>query len=190
MITVAFIGLGSRGNTYASCIARRDSMKIVACADIDGDKLARFGDKYGVPMDMRFDSADAILAQEKLADVCVIATPDRLHAAEALTAMDRGYHLLLEKPVSPVLSECVEVAKKANELNRHVVVCHVLRYTPFYGRLKQIISSGEIGDVVCVNAMESVQYWHQAHSFVRGNWRNKALSSPMILQKSCHAVVN
>lgn len=186
-LSVVFIGLGSRGNVYAHQFKKQSgNVRFVACADINPEKLGRFGDKYGIPAERRYDSADALLAQEKMADIAVIATPDRLHAREAIAAMEKGYHLLLEKPVSPVLSECLEVARTAERLDRRVIVCHVLRYTGFYGRLKEIISSGEIGDPVCVDAFESVLYWHQAHSFVRGNWRNSAESSPMILQKSCH----
>ena len=85
-----------------------------------------------------------------------------------------------------MLEDCLAVEKLAKELKREVIVCHVLRYTPFYSTLKKVLDSGAIGKVVNVQAVERVGYWHQAHSFVRGNWRNAALSSPMLLQKSCH----
>ncbi len=186
-LNVIFIGLGSRGNVYASQLKKQsEDVNFVACADIDPDKLTRFADKYGIPEECRYKSGEELLNCEKMADIAVIATPDRLHASEAIAAMKKGYNLLLEKPISPVLSECLQVAKTAEELNKSVIVCHVLRYTGFYGRLKEIISSGEIGDPVSVDAFEAVHYWHQAHSFVRGNWRNSTESSPMILQKSCH----
>ena len=100
--------------------------------------------------------------------------------------MEKGYDLLLEKPISPSLEECRQIQETAERLGRKVVVCHVLRYTPFYQFLYQTVRSGEIGQVVAIQAIENVGYWHQAHSFVRGNWRNSQESSPMILQKSCH----
>ncbi|MBQ7474429.1 MAG: Gfo/Idh/MocA family oxidoreductase [Clostridia bacterium] len=186
-IKIAVIGLGSRGNTYAeSAVLFPDECEIVACADILPDRVKRFGDKYGVAEDMRFSSGEELLAREKLADVAFICTMDRLHYPHATAALNRGYHLLLEKPISPVLSECIEIADLAKEKGLEVIVCHVMRYTNFYRKLKELVDSGIIGDIVCVEAYERVVYWHQAHSFVRGNWSNAERSSPMILQKCCH----
>ncbi len=186
-LKIAVIGLGSRGNAYSESAALYpDDCEIVACADILPDRVKRFGDKYGVAENMRFSSGEELLKQEKLADVAFICTMDRLHYKHAMGALDRGYHLLLEKPVSPVLSECIEIADLAEKKGLEVIVCHVLRYTNFYRKLKELIDSGIIGDIVSVEAYERVVYWHQAHSFVRGNWGNAERSSPMILQKCCH----
>jgi predicted dehydrogenase len=76
----------------------------------------------------------------------------------------------------------------AKKYNRVFSICHVLRYTPFYATIKKIIDSGKLGDIMTVQHIEQVSYWHQAHSFVRGNWRNSKESSPMILAKSCHVM--
>ena len=111
---------------------------------------------------------------------------DRQHVGHAIPALRKGYHILMEKPISPDLDQCREILKVEKECPGRVIVCHVLRYTAFYNQLKELISGGRIGDVVSVCANENVGYWHQAHSFVRGNWRNSRESSPMILQKSCH----
>lgn len=187
-LTVALAGLGSRGK---DCYAKSahlipDKMEIVAIADIDPAKVAEVAREYNVPAERCFTSAEELIAQDKLADVMFITTQDRQHVAQAIPALQKGYDLLLEKPVSPELDECRELVKTAQEYNRKVVVCHVLRYTPFYSKVKEIIDSGKIGDVVSIMAIENVGYWHQAHSFVRGNWRNSETTSPMILQKCCH----
>ena len=92
----------------------------------------------------------------------------------------------MEKPVATTPEDCIAIRDAAKRLNRKVAVCYVLRYTTFYRTIKNIIDSGRIGEVVNVDAVENVGYWHQAHSFVRGNWSNCGRSSPMILQKSCH----
>lgn len=188
MVTVAICGLGSRGkDTYAKCQhIFPERMKIVAIADIIPERVEEAGQEYEVPISMRFSSGEEMLEKEKLADVMFICTQDRQHYGHALKALERGYDLLLEKPISPVLSECRKLAQTASRLGRRVVVCHVLRYTPFYQYLYRTIRSGKIGQVAAIQAVENVGYWHQAHSFVRGNWRNTKLSSPMILQKSCH----
>ncbi len=111
---------------------------------------------------------------------------DKDHYKQAVKALELGYDILLEKPMSPNEQECREIIEAAEKYGRKIAVCHVLRYAPFYSVLKEIIDSGEIGEVVTVSQTESVGYWHQAHSFVRGNWRNSDETSPMILQKCCH----
>jgi predicted dehydrogenase len=100
--------------------------------------------------------------------------------------MELGYHLLLEKPMSNTEEECREIVTAADRTGRTLAVCHVLRYTPFYMTLKNLIDRGAVGEVTTINQIENVGYWHQAHSFVRGNWRTVRETSPMILQKSCH----
>ncbi len=187
-IKVALAGLGSRGkDTYAPTAKLfPDKMEIVAIADIDPAKVADVAKEYQIPADKCFSSAEELIAQEKLADVMFITTQDKQHVGQAIPALKKGYDLLLEKPISPNLDECREIVRVANECHRRVIVCHVLRYTPIYSTLKGILDSGRIGDVVSVMSIENVGYWHQAHSFVRGNWRNSNTTSPMILQKCCH----
>ncbi len=186
-LTVAIAGLGSRGNAYASCCKlMSDKVEIVACAEIIPDRLERFAKEYSVPAEGCFNSAEEMLAAGKLADVLFICTMDREHYCFAIPALKMGYHLVLEKPASPVPAECREIAKVAKEMDRQVIVCHVLRYTPFYRKVKEVIDSGVLGKVLAIQANEQVGWWHQAHSFVRGNWRNSDETSPMLLQKCCH----
>ena len=186
-LTVAIAGLGSRGNAYASCFAlMKDKVEIVAAADLIEDKRNRFAAQYDLKPEQMYCSAEEMLEKEKLADVMCICTLDRQHYCLAIPALKKGYHLLLEKPASPDPRECAEIAKTANELDRQVVVCHVLRYTPYYQKLREVVRSGVIGDVVSIQANEETVYWHMAHSFVRGNWRNSDTTSPLLLQKCCH----
>lgn len=186
-VTVAVVGLGGRGSVYAECEALySEEMEIVAIADIIPEKVEKWAKKYNIPKERCFSSAEELLQEDRLADVMFICTQDRQHVGHAIPALEKGYHLLLEKPISPDPAECKRLAEIANRYNRHVVVCHVLRYTPFYQKIKEIIDSGTIGEIVSIQAIENVAYWHQAHSFVRGNWRNSDMTSPMILQKCCH----
>ena len=174
-------------DTYAQCQKRfPDRMKIVAAADINEDRLAMMREQFGLSEEQCYNSAEEMLDQGRLADAMIIATTDQMHYAEAMSALEKGYHLLLEKPISPTEKECRDIVALAKKRKRHVIVCHVLRYTVFYQKIKELIDAGTIGDIVSVQAIEKVGYWHQGHSFVRGNWRNSDLSSPMILQKCCH----
>lgn len=186
-ITFAIAGFGDRGSTYASMQDLfPDQMKVVAVADLDPAKVEKARKRYDLPPDRCFSSAEEMLERSKLAEVLVVATMDRQHVDHAIPALRKGYHILLEKPISPELSRCRKLLEVARECHGQVIVCHVLRYTAFYNQLKELIDSGRIGNVVSVCANENVGYWHQAHSFVRGNWRNSKETSPMILQKSCH----
>ncbi len=187
-VKVAIAGLGGRGkDTYAECALRFPrKMQITAIADPVEEKRRDVAGKFHIPEEMCFSSAEELLAAPKMADVLFICTQDRMHYAHAIPALQKGYHLLIEKPISPIASECAEIAAAARKYHRHVQVCHVLRYTPFFQEIKRIIREKTIGEIVAVQAKENVQYWHQAHSYVRGNWAKAEESSPMILAKSCH----
>lgn len=187
-LRVAIAGLGNRGlDTYGRELAKYpQEVDLVAVADPIREKVEKAKALYGIRPENCFASAEEMLAQEKLADFLVIATPDRQHVGQALPALERGYDLLLEKPISPEVKECYQISKLAKHLNKRVVICHVLRYTPFYKELKGMLDQGKVGQVVSIMAIENVGYYHQAHSFVRGNWRKSRESSPMILQKCCH----
>ena len=179
------IGAGSRGMTYGTW-AHQNGITIAALAELRPDRLKAAGDALGVPEDMRFTDTADLFALGKIADAAIVATMDRDHYGHVMAALDCGYDILLEKPISPDPRECLEIEARANALGRKITVCHVLRYTPFFGKLKEIISSGTLGKVVAIKHSENIGNFHMAHSFVRGNWRNDTLSSPIIMQKSCH----
>ena len=187
-VTFAICGCGCRGlEAYARYQKLHpEKMKIVAGADVRPERLTMLREQYDVPEEMCFASDKEMLTQPRLADVMIIATQDQQHVEEALAALDKGYHLLLEKPISPRLEECMALLKKAHEAKQAVVVCHVLRYTRFYAALEALLRRGEIGKIETIDAVEHVAYWHYAHSYVRGNWRRSEETSPMILAKSCH----
>ena len=179
------IGAGSRGMTYGQC-ARQLGIEIAAVAELRPDRLAHAAQTLQVPPEMCFRDAQDLLSLGKIADAAIIATMDRDHYGHVMQALDRGYDLLLEKPISPDPGECIDIEEKANALGRSITVCHVLRYAPFFTELKKILDSGELGKIVAIKHSENIGNYHMAHSFVRGNWRSSSLSSPIILQKSCH----
>ncbi|MDR3185840.1 MAG: Gfo/Idh/MocA family oxidoreductase [Christensenellaceae bacterium] len=183
---IALIGLGNRGRIYANNLHLHSDVQISALCDKNASILESCKQTYGLKDDAVYISDDDFFAAGKLADALVIATQDKDHYRHAIKALDLGYHLLLEKPVSPDWNECLEITRLAKEKNLNVVVCHVLRYSAFYDKIKSLIDSGIIGEVVSINDIENVAYWHFSHSYVRGNWRNSKESGPTILTKCCH----
>ena len=187
MVKVAILGLGSRGaTTYGDYLITLNDVKISAICDIDKDKLNFYQNKYHVEKKDCFLNSEDFFKAGKLADILIIATMDQDHYSQAMKALDLKYHLLLEKPIALNLKQCLDIENKALKNNLYVVVCHVLRYSLFYKKIKEIVNSKILGNIININTTENVGYWHQAHSFVRGNWNNSNKTSPMILQKCCH----
>jgi len=179
------IGAGQRGMIYARC-AFESGHEITAVADVDEAKRACACREFHIEESMSFESAEELLKQPCMADAAILATMDQDHWSQAIAAMKKGYHLLLEKPISPDPAQTLDIARVAQETGRLVTVCHVLRYAPFFREIKRVIDKGMIGRVITVQHNENIGNFHIAHSFVRGNWRRKELSSPLIMQKSCH----
>ena len=183
---LALVGAGARGMIYSRYAHDKLGDDIVAVADRHPEKLERAHRLFGTPEEMLFTDPLELIRTVPEADALIVASMDRDHYAHAMAGLDRGWHLLLEKPISPDPLECLKISRKATEMGLSVTVCHVLRYSPFFVRLKEILDSGELGKIICIDHTENVGNFHIAHSFVRGNWRNSDLASPIIMQKSCH----
>ena len=186
MVRIAVLGLGSRGKNYGGHLSRNPNVRIVSVCDKYRNKIDKVKGKWNVPEDKCFTSDEEFFAQGKIADAMIIATQDRDHYGHAMRALELGYDLILEKPVSPFIEQTLEIERKAREKGARVLVCHVLRYAPYYRRIKKMIDSGLLGDIVTIKHDENISYWHFAHSYVRGNWRREEETSPMLLAKCCH----
>lgn len=187
-ITAVMVGAGTRGHhaygPYA--LAHPDEIRFVAVAEPDPIRRQRFATAHDIPLARQYASWQDLLEQGQLADTLFNMTQDAMHYESTLAALDVGYDILLEKPMTTHLEHAVRLVQVAEQKGRLLQLCHVLRYTPFFSTLHAILASGRLGDIVTIEHRENVVYWHMAHSFVRGNWRNEAMSSPMILAKCCH----
>lgn len=186
--SVVIAGAGGRGRITYAPYAKKfpEQMRLIAAADRIPERLEEMRQEYGLEQDKCFSSVEEMFAQPRLADMAFICTQDADHVRHACLALDKEYDVLLEKPVSADIAQCRQLLDKAEKLGRSVTVCHVLRYAPFYQKLKSLLEEGALGEIISIQASENVGYWHQAHSFVRGNWRRSGDTSPMILAKCCH----
>jgi predicted dehydrogenase len=186
-VTAVIAGAGGRGTTYARFAQEHpDRFKIVGFAEPILYRRQYMIDNYGVSANNVFLDWVDMAKQARMADVAIISTQDAMHMGPAVALSALGYNILLEKPMAPNEADCHRIVKAVKEAKVMFAVCHVMRYTHYTQVLKQVIDSGAIGEVVSMQHLEPVGYWHQAHSFVRGNWRNEKESSFMLLSKSCH----
>ena len=185
--TVAILGVGARGgNVYGRLIAGfPEKFKIVALCDIRQERLDAFGKEFNVKEENRFTDEKEFF-KEKRADLLVIATQDQDHVRNCLQAFEKGYDILMEKPITDNKEECKAVLAAQKKYGCKALICHVLRYAPAFLKAAELIETGKIGRLIAIDALERVTYWHQAHSYVRGNWRTTKHSAPMILAKCCH----
>ena len=188
-LRIGAVGCGARSHTYLSLIAEhhRERFRICAAADpvpVRRDRIRRLARDPGQVQ--LYDRAEELFAAAPELDLVIVGTQDRQHLQHALRAMDCGYDVVLEKPVGATTDEVLRLRDRAAERKRRIVVCHVLRYTPFYRRIRDLLSTGAVGAVRSIQASEGVGPWHFAHSYVRGHWNNSDRATPMIVAKSCH----
>ncbi len=191
MKTISVIGLGNRGTEYMGFIKGFHSKKakIVALCDISQQALDDISPQYKIPKEMQFNTTDDFFAKGVISDALIITTQDASHFEITKAAIETGYkYILLEKPVSGVKDEYRILRDMAEANGVILIICHVLRYSNYYSKIKEIIESGKIGDIVSINHTENVGYFHFAHSYVRGNWRDEFTSTPSLLAKCCHDI--
>jgi predicted dehydrogenase len=187
--TLLIIGAGSRGSGLGRFAANNpDLARVVGVAEPRPFYRQRMADQHGIPPEHVSADWQTLLALPRFADAVIIATPDRYHAEIAVAFANKGYAMLLEKPMATNAEDCRRIVEAVEKNHILFAVFHDFRYFNYTQVLKKAIDSGLIGDVVSIQHLEPVGHWHMAHSFVRGNWRNEAESSFMLLAKSCHDI--
>ncbi|MBI4928775.1 MAG: Gfo/Idh/MocA family oxidoreductase [Anaerolineae bacterium] len=186
-VTAIVAGAGGRGTTYALYASEHpDRLRIVGVAEPRDWYRENLANTHDIPAGAVFTDWREMAAQPRMADAVIIATQDAMHTEPALAFAEKGYAILLEKPMAPTQEECEKIVAAVKKNGNLFAVCHVMRYTTYTQALKKLLDEGAVGDIISIQHLEPVGFWHQAHSFVRGNWRNTTESSFMLLAKSCH----
>lgn len=189
-ITAILLGAGHRGaDAYATyALKYPNELQFVGVAEPRDDRREEFVAAHKIPAENCVSDWKEILSRPKFADCVFICTQDKMHFEPLKAATEKGYDIMCEKPVTPVKQELLALRDLAQKYSGNISVCHVLRYSPFFTKIKSLLDAGAIGQLVNIQHIECVGFWHMAHSFVRGNWRNTAESCPMILAKCCHDI--
>ena len=186
-LTAIILGAGSRGTLYGEYASLYpDELTIVGVAEPIQERNDRHASMHNIPDENRFVTWEHVLERPKFADMVVISMPDNLHHEPCIEAMRLGYDVLLEKPMAQSEEQCREILQVQQETGRVVGIAHVLRYTPYFNDLRNIVLAGKLGRIVNMQHMEPIEWRHMMHSFVRGNWHNSTATNPIILAKSCH----
>lgn len=187
-LEVAVIGAGARGqNAYGQyCLDFPEQIKYVAAVDPNVEQLNKIKINHQISEERLFTDEDEFYDMGKICDAVVIANQDKDHFHTIMNCLEIGYDILLEKPITPNREELKAIEEKVKLNKCKIMVCYVLRYTPFFKKLKELVDDKVVGDIVGIDHTEYIGNYHMAHSFVRGNWRNSENSSPIILQKTSH----
>jgi predicted dehydrogenase len=186
-VSVVVIGAGGRGTGYGRwALANPSRARVVAVAEPRQVRRDRFATAHGIEAADAVEDWRQLAARERFADAVLVCTQDQMHAepVEAFAAL--GYHILVEKPMAPDEQTCRRIVAATERAGVMLAVGHVMRYTTYTAAVKEIVDSGQLGDVMTIEHLEPVGFWHQAHSFVRGNWRRADLATTMLMAKSCH----
>lgn len=186
-VTAITLGAGNRGNVYGNYAAEySDRLDIVGVAEPIPLRNERYAALHKIKEKNRFTTWEHVFERPKFADAIIITTPDDLHYGPCMKALAMGYDILLEKPIAPTEQECKDILGLAQKKGSIVAVCHVLRYAPYFIKLRELIQDGSIGELISIQHFEPIEHVHMSHSYVRGNWHNSQATTPIILAKSCH----
>ena len=173
------LGAGYRGRAYAAyASAHPDELEIVGVADpVQAE---------AIPSAAHWADWHEALNANTAAELAIIALPDALHYEATRAFLERGCHVLVEKPLADDFARSAELVRLAAKAKRMVMVAHELRYSPYFAHIKELVDSGELGEVVSIAQQESVNFRKFAHSFVRGQLASAKASSPIVISKCSH----
>lgn len=189
-VTAVIIGGGHRSLLYASLANYEpQNLKIVGIADPDENRRKSIAEIFEIPAEHCFSSAQELCNVPKFADAAINGTMDDIHVETTIPLLKSGYDVLLEKPFAVNEQEARKLVCAAEKFGRKVMICFVLRYSPFYYEIKKRIVSGQIGDIINIQTIEFVSYHHMSTSHIRGKWNNsEKCHSSMLLAKCCHDI--
>lgn len=188
-VKIAAIGLGNRTCKYLRYVAEnQDLVELVAAVDTDSSRFANVLETFNMPEEHCFDTIESMAESGIHIDACIIGTPDKYHHEMAMKAMHSGWHVLLEKPMGQSAEQCEEIVQVSKDTGKMVSVCYVLRYHPYFIKLKELTERPEVGKIRSVNHIERVGKDRMTHTFIRGPWNKAEMNTSVFFTKCCHDV--
>jgi len=205
------IGAGSRGNAYAAAVVRSGLGVIAAVVEPIAFKRRHLGSQYiwqetGQPTpEQEFQHWDDFIAYERQrrknvidglgvpasgVDGAFVCVKDELHITVMKALAPLELHIMCEKPLATSLQDCLSIQSTLDQHRKCIfAIGHVLRYSPHNMLLRHLLLEERvIGEVLSMEHIEPVGWWHFSHSYVRGQWRKESIAAPSLLTKSCHDI--
>ena len=187
MVRIVTFGVGNRAGKYLGWVQEHPSeAALAAIVEPDPVRMVAAKARYGLNDGQCFESAEAFFEASVPVDAAIITAPDREHKPIALRCIERGLHILLEKPVATSWEDCLAIAEAAEKAGVYVSVCFILRLHPYWRKMRSLISSPRFGRLLSVHHEVNAGIDRCVHTFVRGLWSREEESSPLILSKCCH----
>lgn len=188
-VKIVVIGAGNRTNKYLEYAVRHpERLKLVGIVEPVEIRRKLVANKFGVPEQACFSSFDDFFANPIEADAVLVGTPEDKHYEPCMRAIEAGYHVLLEKPIAQTKQECLDILEASKRKGVVVGVCHVLRFHPYFMKIKELIDSGEFGEIISINHYAEINIDRMTHSYVRGLWNKAQKTNPMLIAKCCHDI--
>ena len=188
-VKIVVIGAGNRTNKYLEyAVLHPERLKLVGIVEPVEIRRSLVAEKFGVPAEACFSSFDDFFSNPIEADAVLIGTPEDKHYEPCMRAIEAGYHVLLEKPIAQTKQECLDILEASQRKGVIVGVCHVLRFHPYFMKIKEVIDSGELGQIISINHYAEINIDRMTHSYVRGLWNRAKKTNPMLIAKCCHDI--
>lgn len=188
-VKIVVIGAGNRTNKYLEyAVLHPDRLKLVGIVEPVDIRRENLAGKFDVPQSACFSSYEDFFKTPVPADAVIIGTPEDKHLVPCMKAIDAGYHVLLEKPIAQTREDCLAILENAKRKGVLVGVCHVLRFHPYFMKIKEVVDSGELGQIVSINHYAEINLDRTTHGYVRGSWNRAEKTNPMLIAKCCHDI--
>ncbi len=178
---VLLVGAGRIGSRHADHISEIGD--VVGVCDIDVDKGLKLSKKFNAPF---FDSLENMLSQNIEADLVAVCTPNGLHAAQSIAALNAGFNVLCEKPMAISVSDCRKMIQVADSQNKKLFVVKQNRFNPPVAAIKNLIESGDLGRIFSVQLS---CLWNRNEAYYSDSWRGtKKLDGGILYTQFSHFI--
>ncbi len=148
MVNVAVIGTGNMGRNHARVYFELEDAALVAISDINEEEGKVVAEEFGCNL---YSDYKEMIEREDI-DAISIAVPTRLHKKVALDCINKGVHILIEKPIADTIEGAEEIIEAAEKMGVVLTVGHIERFNPAVFRLKEIIKQGKLGEITSIIA--------------------------------------
>ena len=152
MINIAVIGVGAMGFHHTRVLSELDSVNLRAICDSNSDSAKNVAHKFHIPK-FYTDYKEMIEAEEL--EAVVIAVPTAFHKDVAVHCLRKNLNTFVEKPIADTLEAAQEIIDAAKQTGKLLMVGHVERFNPAVTKIKELIDSGELGDLYLVNTVRA-----------------------------------